>query len=234
LTVLAAMAAIVSQVGHFSLEAVAVEAVGGALFGLGWWKSPPRPLVTPDQEILLRADQSAAVLWQLMRTRRLKGSLHPGVASVLNDCAGFWRRIVAASQLRIWGQPEIARHWNASRQDWTRAADLAMAEVLILAEGSLTLRSPRSKTEEFLEDVIDTFGIAKPRGDSQPLPVQFREIRDLAGKLQILSLEVESICRTIEAEPMQEPRPTASRRLDEVLGQMRALREAEAELHQTT
>ncbi len=141
---------------------------------------------------------------------------------------------MAASQQRIWGQPEVANHWNVSRQDWTRAADLAMAEALILAEGSLTLRGPRSRAEEVVEDVLDTFGVIKSTGPSEPLPLQFRDLRELADKLQILSREVESICRTIESEPLQEPRPSASRRLEEVLGKMQALRQAEEELHQTT
>jgi hypothetical protein len=156
------------------------------------------------------------------------------VLALLKESAGFWKRVVAVNQNRIWGLPEVVGHWSTSRQDWTRAADLAMAETMILAEESLTLRAPRSKAEEVIEEVLDIFGAKKTFVPSEPLPPQFRELRELADKLSILAREVESVLRGIESEPQHDSRGSASRRLEDVLGQMQALKRAEEELKQVT
>jgi hypothetical protein len=184
----------------------------------------------PAQELFFEADQAALTLTKLLQTRKLKSSLHSAMATVANECATSWRRIDSVSQEKIWTRPEVAAQWTGPRGEWSRAADLAMAEALILCERSVTLRGPRTRVEEVLEDVIDTFVPAK-RTSEKPLPIQFRELRLIAEKLQILSREVESISRTFSFEAPAEPQLNATQNLEEVLSKMREIRQAEVELH---
>jgi hypothetical protein len=156
------------------------------------------------------------------------------VAITLNECAGFWRRIHAASEPKLWKGADLQPHWADTRAEWLEAADVAMAEALILADSSINERAPRARAEELIEDILDTYVFSKRSQQEQHLPPAFVPLRTLAEKLATLASEVEGAQTALSAAPLAPP-PTpieAGRRLDQVLGNLRSIRQAEEELQQ--
>ena len=211
---------------------VAVLAATCAFFGYKWFKSPPLPAPTPNDAVLEQADAVANKMAGLASSRQLHRSLHPGIAATLNECAGFWRRIEDVCRQKIWDEPEMGPHWKSAKDEWRSAADFAMAEALVLADGSLTMAASRSRAEEIVEDVLDTFVYKRPRASDEPLPTSFAPLRDLAEKLRAVTVEVEGAARRAAAEGPAGTAPDASRRLEDVLGKLRAIQQAEEELRQ--
>jgi hypothetical protein len=187
---------------------------------------------SPTEELMANAEVVADKMRDFATKRRLHLVLHPGVAATLNECAVFWQRIKISSDRKLWEDRSIEPHWQTARADWEAAADLAMAEALLLADRSMLLRPTRPRAEEMVEDLLDTYVFKRPTHNEGPLPATFAPLRELAEKLKILANEVETTTRRLARSEKQEPTADASKRLDQVLGELRSIHEAESELGQ--
>ncbi|HWD38537.1 MAG TPA: hypothetical protein VG944_06785 [Fimbriimonas sp.] len=205
--------------------------VGGVAFGYKAWTIPAKKPPSPHDELFARADEVVRKLQGLSQQRRIGQTMHPGVALTLNECAGFWRRILNVCENKMWSDAGVQPHWKHAREDWRTAADLGMAEALILADTAITLTPKKPRMEEVVQDVLETYVFPRSRG-GEPLPPSFEPLRELAEKLKLLASEVEKTTRRIAEDENVDAAPTASRRLEEVLGQLRAIQQAEEELHE--
>jgi hypothetical protein len=199
-----------------------------AVFGAGFLRARPTSSPNSSDRLLQAADKVAKQMRELSTRRRLHLVLHPGVSAVLDECAGFWRRIMTASDVKRWSDTSIQPHWQAARRDWIAAADLAMAEALTLAEAGMNFRRPRP--EEVVEDILDTYVFQRPKQSTEPLPGTYGQLRDLAETLKALAKEVEQVSVKARLTDGGGAAPNATHRLEEVLADLRSLETAEDEL----
>lgn len=202
--------------------------VGGvlALFGL---RRKPAPPPTPEQEMSRRADEVAK---RLKEHAYLHRALHPAVGATLEECAGYWSRIVAALEGPQWSEGEAAR-WSDLRREALLATKLAMDEAIVHA-GTTLIAVPPPRPLDHVSDVLEDVGFGPLVRDGrgrEPMPPSFRPVRDLAERLRELATRCETAA-TQRREESPEPLSVAFRHLDAALGEMRHLEEAEGELKQ--
>ncbi len=217
---------------HAPVELSAIGAVVAAGFGVGAALAKPARRRSSVDEVFERAEAVAETLRQYSSRRRLHLVLHPGIATILNECAGFWQRIQMASDRKLWEDAGVEPHWLNARADWEAAADLAMAQALLLTDSSINRAPARPRVEEVVGDLLDTYVFNRPNQSSEPLPPAFEPLREIAEKLQALTVEVEGATRRLSDTTREAPTADAVKRLDEVLTELRSIHEAETELRQ--
>jgi hypothetical protein len=218
--------------GHFPGDLAMLCGLAAVTFGVGAALAKPPRKSTSLDEVFQRAEGVAETLRQHSSRRRLHLVLHPGIATTLNECAGFWQRIQMASDRKLWEDAGVEPHWLAARADWEAAADLAMAQALLLTDSSINRATARPRVEEVVEDLLDTYVFKRPSQTNEPLPPAFEPLREIAEKLKTLADEVEAATRRLAGTERQAPTADAAKRLDEVLGELRSIHEAETELKQ--
>ena len=231
-SLVAAAGAVGGYAIHLNPEICVGLACGAAVLGLRFAFAKPSAPKSPADDLMEKAEQVAYKMREFSARRRLHLVLHPGVAATLNECAGFWQRIKISSDRKLWEDRGIEPHWLTARADWEAAADLGMAEALLLADRSMLLRPNRPRAEEVVEDLLDTYVFKRPTNNQDPLPVTFPALRELAEKLKTLAQEVESATRRLARTDKNEITADASKRLDQVLGELRSIHDAESELSQ--
>ena len=218
----------VGALDTLSWPAFALVATGLGL-GAVTLRKPKAPPPTPEQELSRRADAVAA---GLKGHAYLHRAFHPAVGTTLEECAGYWARIVAALDGPQWGGDDAPR-WSDLRQDALLAAKLAMDEAIVHA-GATLAAVPPARPLDHVSDVLEDVGFGPLVRDArrhEPMPPSFRPVRDLAERLRELAVRCETAA-TQRREDSSEPVSAAFRRLDATLGEMRQLEAAEGELRQ--
>ncbi len=229
-----AAGAVAANIFHMGAEWVVGCLCAAGIFASRFAFVKPAEPETPTDQLLSEAEVAAEKLKDMSTRRRLHLVLHPGVAAILNECAALWQRIQVASDKTLWQAANVEPHWLTARNDWLAASDLAMAEALVLTDKSILLRPNRHRAEEVVEDILDTYVFKRPAGNDLPLPATFQPLRELAEKMKILAEEVEASTRKLNQVQgeAKEPAADASTRLDQVLGELRSIHQAESELGQ--
>ena len=211
-----------------SIPAFALIAAGAGLGFLTFRDRKPLPL-TPEQELARRADEVAK---KLKEHAYLHRALHPAVGATLEECAGYWGRVVAALDDPRWSGDDAA-HWARLREEALLAARLAMDEAIVHAGATLVLVAP-ARPLDHVSDVLEDVGfgpLVRDEREREPMPPSFRPVRDLAERLRELAGRCETAAIQRREESV-EPISAAFRHLDATLGEMRQLEEAEGELRQ--
>lgn len=216
--------------GHNFFVAGVLVATGATLAFLGLRQRKPAP-PTPEQILTAEAD---AVVRQIEKpfefdlTRRFSAvhrALHPAVADVLEECAGYHARVVAALDGGEWD------HRADLRTSALTAANVAMDEALVLAGKSLPF-TPETHPLDAIGDALQDAGLGPRRPRVvEPMPPPFRPARELAERLRELAVRCETAAQQ-RRETSDEPVSAAFRHLDATLGEMRRIEEAEGELRQ--
>ncbi len=220
-------------VGASALDTLSIPAFGLVATGIGlgvyaWRRGKPLP-PTLEEELSRRADE---VTKKLKEHAYLHRALHPAVAATLEECAGYWGRVVAALDDPRWNG-EDAAHWSRLREEALLAARLAMDEALVHA-GTTLAQVPPARPLDHVSDVLEDVGFGSLVRDDrahEPMPPSFRPVRDLAERLRELAVRCETAA-VQRREESPEPISAAFRHLDATLGEMRQLEEAEGELRQ--
>lgn len=200
------------------------------LMGIRAYQSKPPAPPTPEEQLARQAD---GVVMELKKYAYLHRAFHPAVGATLEECAGYWTRILAALDGPQWAGSETLPQWSSLRNEALLAARLAMDEALIHA-GTTLVFVPQTKPLEHVSDALEDIGfgpLIKNGREYEPMPPSFRPVRDLAERLRELAERCETAA-TQRRQESPEPMSAAFRHLDAALGEMRHLEEAEGELRQ--
>lgn len=133
--------------------------VGNAVLvaGTAWaWFSSSKAVANRDPR-LHEGRLSAARLAKLGQSGRLLRDVDARALLALEACAHHWHRIRAALSGPAW-ERDVPSHWEMVRGQGRRAAELGMAEALVLAE-SCVGKAETSREQEVSNAVHDLFSL---------------------------------------------------------------------------
>jgi hypothetical protein len=184
----------------------------------------------PASEKRLRGARSIArTMKMLFDGRRLHRVLDPTSMDILDEAATCWGRIRRAMDSDRWDAEGLPPSYASARAQTRLAADEAMAELLYLYEEVVRTRAHQTHGLEFLTELGEGLFKTRARAELDPPPAVVWPARSLAARLQELADEAD---RLSEAAPTASVRP--AERIDSALGELRAIRQAEAELRERT
>ncbi len=212
--------------GFHPFAATGLLAVGGALAFVGLRTKRPAP-PTPEQRLAAEADAIVRKIGQQIEWNRLHRAFHPAVGAILEECAGYHARVLAALEEGDWA------HREELREGALTAARIAMDEAIVLAGKTLPY-VPEARPLEQLSDTLEDIGfgpLSRASHTREPVPPAFRPARELAERLRELAMRCETAAQQRRHES-PEPVSAAFRHLDATIGEMRRIEEAEGELRQ--
>lgn len=202
---------------------------------------------TAEQQRKLRFRTALEKYMGPLSRKKLHRELDPMAGQLLEAAAFHYTRIVVGLNGPFWTSAELPHHWLAVRAQILEAADDAMEDATMLCADCIG-KPPRSRKDDF-RDAVEGFGdlawvdalqqlgqVVSAKEDryaykSPQMGVIFEPVREIAEKLKLLAEEVERRSLEVSRESAAQQYP-ASDSIDEVLGAMRSLHEAEAELDQ--
>lgn len=174
------------------------------------------------------ADDVADRLRISIANRRIHLDLHESVALVFDEACLQWKRANALLVSPFWDSVPLSAYWSTIRQQLQSAMDAAMDEALVLVGSDLGSGPPRHAAQEVVEELIGTF-VPSARPETDPrLPPCFSPLRELTTKMQDLCGQVE--LATTQLREREDAPPSATRQIDEILGELRQIHAAESEL----
>lgn len=200
------------------------------------------------EETLSSAAKAARDLRRLDEGRKLHKMLDPVAGQLLEAGAYHWVRVHRTLDARHWQDKKLSTHWQSLRGRAMEAADLAMAELLII--GATCVGDPVRDRKDDIKGVFEDFadlgiqdalrGLAKiaaldervytfttPRAKEL-----FEPGRALAERLKSLADEVESADLKATQEVHLPQGAFATESIDVLLGEFRAVNQAEQELEE--
>lgn len=229
------------------LGGVAIAAASGFLATSVFERMRRRNL---PSSLRMRAWSAGEEVRRLQAGRKLHKWMDPSVVHLLEAGAYHWTRVHTALATPAWQQAGLARHWTTVREQARQAAHDAMAELLVLSMSAIS--PPERDKEDELKDVIDDFldldiadalqGLkqivrtdsAEWSTPSSHARLVFEQGRAIAERLQRLADEVEQARVDVGQVGSPELGPESTQSIDIVLGELRAIRQAETELEQRT
>ena len=236
------MAALMSAIAFVGLERIMPLFFAGALTlfivlpllaGLSsvWVNHLSRPR---NEEEERRQEAHEAILF--MNTALTKGKLHrridKAVGLLLEECARQWLRVHDAVSGTFWEDKNLPMHWKHVRDQSKSAANRAMDDLIVMLKPVLEARQQQTSTQEFIGDVLETFLNVPSEGPLEPIPAAFLPARDIAQKLMQLADEVEETAQRAAHDPSFREHYSSATQIDHVLSELRAIKQAESELHQ--
>ncbi len=199
-----------------------------------------------------RVQQAWAVADEMRRLRsgrKLHKWVDPSILQLLEAAAYHWTRVHNSLAGPAWASPNLPGHWASVRDQAAQAAQDAMADVIILARSCMG--PPAKDKEEMVKEVFEDFAdldIAEALQGLKTLSKQdwtasahqspqartvFMQARPIAERLQSLADEVERAAVEVGSSQVFLPAtPEATQSIDAVLGELRAIKQAETELDQ--
>lgn len=222
------------------LAGVAILGLLGSV-ALGRWRNRPRPT---EHQIRFRAALSK--LLTSAQAKRLHRELDPAVATAVDAAAMQWSRVSNALDWPLWQEQTSGQTVAVLRDQARLAADQAMEEAVILAATCLGEPQRRKKDDlkEVLEDFVELDIADALRGLKRMASADATEyahhsphraivdgpLRSAAERLRSLADELEETLQRFVPSETEGTLPTAPSSIDLVLRELRAVREAEAEL----
>lgn len=237
-----------------------IAAIGMGLLGgvtgtvLGGWlmqrmTKKAGQFTSSEEEMLKKAGEAARHFRKLDSDRKLHKWIDPVAAQLLEAGAFHWGRLNKALESQVWQNKETASHWSGLKERVENAANIAMAELVVLVSGCVGEPSKDRKEdlkeafEDFAElDIADALqGLLKvssrPATDYIFKSPRSREIfepaKNIAHRLQQLADEMEQKTEELRIVSMDIPQEASSvDSIDVLLGEIRAVDQAEKELRQ--
>jgi hypothetical protein len=196
-----------------------------------WIKQLSQPKTEAEER---RKEAHEAILF--MKGALSQGKLHRrldrAVGLLLEECARHWLRVQQSLSGSFWEDKDLPSHWKLVREQSLQAADRAMDDIIVMLKPVLQSRSQASKTQEMFGDMLESFFDVDTGGPIEPIPAAFLPARDIAQKLKQLADEVEETAQRAVRDETFRDQFSSSTQIDQVLGELRAIKEAETELHQ--
>lgn len=251
-----ATGALLINAGLFVPLAVLLGMFGlfGGMFGGGLLvRRYVRPLSKPknrDEEIIVQAIQKTDSLNKLITENKLVRWLDPVAGQLLEAGAFHYARIHSCLDAPMWRSGDLPDHWRNLRSRAKEASERAMSELVILL-GGCTGEPSRSKEDDIKDmfsslaglnivDALQGLGqVISTNSDdyvfqSAEAQIAFEPGRQIAERLKTLADEVEEASRQAHADTIEIPDiGTSLDSIDQLLGDFRAVRQAENELDES-
>ena len=217
----------------FFAGAVTLFIVLPLLAGLtaSWVKHLARPK-TEEQERRHEAHEGILFMSNALSMGKLHRRIDKAAGLLLEECSRHWLRVHDAVSGTFWEDKDLPEHWKHVRDQSKAAADRAMDDMIVMLKPVLEARTQQSSAQEFIGDVLETFLNVDSDGAVDPLPSTFLPARDIAQKLKQLADEVEETAQKAANDPSFREHYSSSTQIDQVLSELRAIKQAETELHQ--
>lgn len=211
-----------------------------------------KPLRKPrnvDEEIILQAISKINALRKLVEENKIQRWLDPVAGQLLEAGAFHYARIQQCLSTPAWKSADLPDHWKSLRDRARLSSERAMSELVILMGGCVG--EPSRSKEDDIKDVFNSFAglnivealhglgqvISTSSDDyvfqSAEAQMAFEPGRRIAERMKVLADEVEEASRRAHAETVEIPQIYSSvENLDQLLGDFRAVRQAETELDQ--
>jgi hypothetical protein len=184
----------------------------------------------------LEAAEANELLADALNHGKLQRIAYDSTTGLLETCARNWWRVRQALESPFWTGTSLPPHYKSVREQTGRAADRAMAEVVVMLRNELEVpyRSGLANRVTLSEVIEGVFGVQIPDMNSAnaPLPVSFQSVKQLANKLDDLANNVEALTLEVAKDPAVQSEFKADTALDMALSEMRSIRQAEDELRQ--
>ncbi|MDI9636868.1 hypothetical protein QM565_14020 [Geitlerinema splendidum] len=184
--------------------------------------------------------------WQLDKQRKLHKWLDPVAGQLLEASALHWDRVHTILSGSSWQNEELGGHWVAIREKSLKAADLAMAEILMLC--ARCVGEPTKNRSDDWKDILEDFaeldfedairGLNKAiatdsksyKFTSPEARIVFEPARQIAERLKQLADQVEQSAQQAALEITIPHGSYATESIDVLLGEFRSISMAESEL----
>ena len=204
---------------------------------------------TPEFERQEEVKRTVAQLKELQDERKLHKWVDPAILQLIEAACYHWTRVKATLDSPTWDRPDLGQHWQSIKQQSWQAANHALEELFLMSRACIgePTRDKQAAVKDVMNDfrdldVVDALqGLSKIATSdwrdyayqSPQTPLVFEPGRKIAERIKALADEIE---RTSTEIPQREYMPTSSQdavdSLDGLLSEIRAVREAETELHQ--
>lgn len=203
---------------------------------------------TASERHAKRVTDVAKVYFISIQRRKIHKELDPIAAQLLETSAFYWLKIQQLLSGSFWGSSDLSAHYHAIKEQTIQATDQAMHEALILCVDCLG--EPQRKRSAELRDALeDMFSLdiqdalsglkQVARADSSEYAhrspqaqVIFEPVREIATRLQELSIEIERISSDVIMQSQDPAQKNATAPIDLVLSELKALQQAEQELEE--
>ncbi len=201
------------------------------IFTMLWVSNLAKPK-NEDEERRKQAHEAVVFMNGALEKGRLHRKVDRAPGLLLEECARHWGRVHDALSGAFWEDKELPLHWKTIRESSLAAADRAMDDIVVMLKPVLEPRNPRTGPEEFIGDVLESFFNISTEAPFEPLPAAFLPARDIAQKLKALADEVEVASAKAVRDQAFTEHYSSPTQIDEVLMNLREIRQAETELHQ--
>ncbi len=203
--------------------------------GISAIRSKMRPRKSVEES---RREQSALLyrgLWrEAQQTKKLHRRLNPMAAALLEESASNWLRVKRSLAGPLWQSDQLPAHWRQVRDRSLWAAGHAMSDLGILVQPYLRqLEGPKPGFAQVVDDIVEAMMPSEaPLPAVELLPAEFDPARRVAERLKLLASEVELASRELVLEPSATQHMGSTEAIEGILGELRAIRQAETELRQ--
>ena len=228
--------------------------IGGGVttLAMAWWmhrKVQAAGNPKSDRERLDLESHAAAHEFKVLDgQKKLLKSLDPVAAQLLEAGAYHWNRIRETLGGSHWRSENLPAHWHSLRERALDASHVAMAELSIMC--ATCTGEPRREKKDDLQSVFEDFadldiqdalrGLAKiaaasddPYRFTTPRAKElFEPAKEIAERLKSLADQVERADLKATQEVSMPKGALATDTIDVLLGEFRAVQQAESELHE--
>jgi predicted DCC family thiol-disulfide oxidoreductase YuxK len=201
---------------------------------------------TEEEEILAKNVDAVRVMRKLDEDRKFTKWMDPVAIQLLEAGAYHWSRINKSFEGSTWRANNLADHWLTMRDRAQMASTLAMAELAILCSGCTgePAKNRKDDWQSVVDDLVDLDiedalrGLARSaathpkeyRYQSPRTKEIFEPARRLAENLKAVADEIEQSSPLAVGGGSTLRDSLAKSSLDDLLGEIRQIREAEQEL----
>lgn len=194
------------------------------------WMNSPK---SPDAERLAKIREAVSQLRSISARKKLARELDPAAGALLEEAARHWSRIRTSVSGPLWNSKNLPLHWKGVRERSLTAANSAMDELILILQPVVFASPDQSQRwEGVIETIMEAVFDKEQSMPPTHLPPGFEPARQLAESLKQLAGEVERTSVDLAKENMVRGDSGSAAALESCLSELKALREAEAELEQ--
>lgn len=197
------------------------------VFKIARWMKQPK---TPEEERNEAIRGVVVEMQQLLSRRRLRRSLDPAGAALLEECSRHWGRIHKELSSAYWTAKSLPAHWKSVRERALFASNAAMGDLLLMLRPVL-INPQQGGLDGVLGEIVEAV-FDQPPAPSGPLPPVFEPARQIGDKLKLLAAEVEAASKELATNQAVTSEYSSARALEATLGELRQIRQAEDELEE--
>jgi hypothetical protein len=212
------------------LSAFVVLPVLASLIGV-WIRHISRPR-TEEEERRREAHEAILFMNNALKTGKLHRRVDRAAGLLLEECARHWQRVQDALSGAFWEDRDLPAHWKQIRDQSLSAANRAMDDIIVMLRPVLESRQHQTSAQEFIGDILESFFNVDTSAPIEPLPAVYLPARDIAQKLVQLADEVEETSHRAASDASFREHYSSTTQIDQVLSELRAIKQAETELHQ--